>query len=275
MNSKLEEKLMQYEKNNPITNKQELLQAVESILKEEESKKANKQDIDLIDEAVDIILTLNGVDIENLNRDANVLTHKILNEVHGNSSPLNLKKQKRVCLKWLIPVAAILSLLISATIVAYAMGYDVLSMTNRSFKQLKEKIWYNNNDTSIIISNDNRIYKDVEEMIEKEAFENLLWPSQIDGLKYEKDITVADYGDYLLVMCAFDFHDEIVNYSIKSLCTDSFGGETPLLIGGHEVYLCEIENMYQADIINNNNLYTVTSSKLDTIESFIKILEEK
>lgn len=265
---------MQYEKNTPIENKQELLQAVELILKEEESKKTNKRDIDLIDEAVDIILTLNGIETEKLEHEANVLTDKILNDAHNKAFSLDLKKTKKVRTKWLIPVAAILSLILSINVLAYAMGYDVLSMTSEAFKQLKERIWYSNNDKSIIITDDNRVYKDVEEMIEKESFESLLWPTQIDGLKPNGDIKVTNYDNELEIFCKFDKSGKTIEYSVTMPSSYPIVDLDLIKIGQYEVAVYDYEDKYQADMIYNENGYSIIAQDKEVLEYFIKNLKE-
>ncbi len=273
MNSKLEEKLMQYEKNTPIKNKQELLYAVESILKEEESKKSSKRDIDLIDEAVDIILTLNGIDAENLEHDANVLTDKILNEANKRVT-FGTTKSKKASIKWLAPIAAIISLFLSINVIAYAMGYDLISMTNDAFKQLKEKIWYSNNDSSIIKTSDNRVYKDVKEMIENESFENLLWPAQMDELKFVGDIEVIDYDNELEIICRFDRFGNAIEYNVIFPAEYNMDNLDLIKIGEYEVNVSNHENKYQANLIYKGNGYLITAQDNENLEYFIKNLKE-
>lgn len=273
MHSKLEEKLMQYEKNIPVTDKQELLNAVEVILKEEESKKPDKQDIDLIDEAVDIILTLKGIDSEELENEADVLTDRILNEAHDKVASGAVKPRKPR-LKWLIPVAAVLSVIISVNVVAYAMGYDLLSMTSAAYKRLKEMIWYSNDDNSIIITDDNRVYKDVEEMIEKESFENLLWPSQTDEIKSDGNIEVNNYDSELVIFCRFNMAGNSIEYSVTMPSRYPMTDLDLMKIGKYDVALYDYDNKHQADMIYKGNGYTITVQNKEDLEYFIKNMEE-
>ena len=131
MSSKLETKLLQYEKSTPISNDDELIEAIESIISNEESVPIEERDFDLIDEAVDAILSLKKVDIEQLEDSAEKITDRYFDEIQTQRGEL-VKKTKTVRLKWLIPIAAIISLLTIITVVSYAFGYDLISMTKEA-----------------------------------------------------------------------------------------------------------------------------------------------
>lgn len=269
MNSKLEEKLLQYK----IENKQEMLNAVKSILKEEESKESNEQDIDLIDEAVDAILSFDGVDTDELDAEADELADKIINESGEKAVTTKPKKNKVIRIKWLIPVAVIISLLISATIVGYAMGYDVLEMTNSAFKQLKKHLWYDDGKTSIIVTDDVVEYTTYDEMLEKEGFDHLLWIQASESNC--STIKVFDFGEYKEIYCELTLSGEAVDYSIKIPQFFDVSNADPIRIGSFDVCVYEYDGIYQANFYYEGNTYTIETSSYDTLQNFIENLKEK
>ena len=118
MNSKLEEKLIEYEKKSPITDERELLQAVKAVL-EVESKKTEK-DTDLIDEAVDMILKLCGADTDRLALDADDLTAEILNRSRRDAEIIKYRRPKVKKHKRIILAAAAALFAVTAAMSIYA-----------------------------------------------------------------------------------------------------------------------------------------------------------
>lgn len=275
MNSKLEERLTQYEQSTPISSNQDLLHAVESILKEEESKKATEQNIDLIDEAIETILTLKGIDIDQLNCKADAVAAKIIDDVHKNDVTESAKRRNSVRVKWIVPIAAILFMLISATLIAYAMGYDILGMTGEAFNQLKQKIWHDNGNTSIIITDTRREYVSYEAMIENEGYANLLWPHTIAEGNYIGDICVEDYAEYREIAFSFNYGESVCEFSLCSSSENPYYNRELVQIGKLGVILSEYDKIYQAEFYYEENLYVIKASSYETLETVLNNLEVK
>ena len=163
MSSKLEEKLLEIEKENPISNDEELINAVKSIIDKEEALSVEERDFDLIDEAIEAVFLLNDVDIEHINKRAQKTTDDFLEKIRTvNQSAVKNKKNKSFRLKWLIPIAAVVSLMIVGTVTAYAFGYNSFNMSKDAIVQLVEKVLYRQGDTDIIVTSNVKKYDDFE-----------------------------------------------------------------------------------------------------------------
>ena len=66
-----------------------------------------------------------------------------------------------------------------------------------------------------------------------------------------------------------------IKYTVKlSYVYPALEQET-LSIEGLDVYLCKYEDLYQADIVYKENTYTIVANNYESLENFIKNLEEK
>lgn len=70
MSMNLEDRLLQCENNNTITNDKELIEAIESLLEKEQSLPAEERDYDFIDEAVSTLISLNAAGLSEEDADA-------------------------------------------------------------------------------------------------------------------------------------------------------------------------------------------------------------
>ena len=76
MSSELENRLLQYEKSASISTDEELIKAIECILSNEESLPFEERNFDLIEEAIDAVLSLQKIDIEQLEKSAEIVTNR-------------------------------------------------------------------------------------------------------------------------------------------------------------------------------------------------------
>ena len=197
MSSKLEEKLLEIEKENPISNDEELINAVKSIIDKEEALSVEERDFDLIDEAIEAVFLLNDVDIEHINKRAQKTTDDFLEKIRTvNQSAVKNKKNKSFRLKWLIPIAAVVSLMIVGTVTAYAFGYNIFNMSKDAIVQLVEKVLYRQGDTDIIVTSNVKKYDDFDVFLKEEDTSQLLLPYELPkDYKIDK-IRVEDYEIY-------------------------------------------------------------------------------
>ena len=110
---KLNEKLLKIEETTPITNNTEMYRVVKKILDKEVRKIINK-DFDLINECIEILLSLQGYEIEQV--DALAKKH----QYQSNEKP----KNKRFNKKFIIAAIVILSVLVLTQLIAMAFGYN-------------------------------------------------------------------------------------------------------------------------------------------------------
>ena len=124
MTDRLEEKLRQFENGRSISNKSELEEAINSIIESELSNTDDLVDFDLIDEATDFLLYLDGKDDDALEYDIERIIDSIIDkqktqkqhEFSKNSSYKITSKKNGVRKKWIIPLVAVISILAAIVI---------------------------------------------------------------------------------------------------------------------------------------------------------------
>ncbi len=275
MSSKLENRLIQYEKSTPISNDEELIKAIETIIGEEETLPYEDRDFDLIEEAVDAVLSLKGVDIGLLEECAEEITDVYFNEMQDDEANIVKKsKTKSVRLKWLIPIAAIVSTLIAGAMVAYAFGFDLIEMTKKAYAQLVEKETYEEGDHELIITSDCKKYRSVPEFLENEEVDALLLPYDLPEEFSIDSIQISDYGEYAEISLLISNEESDTNIIIKTPETDiiSDNEETKFVIGNYHVNYYQYDGKHQADFVYEGNHYILISSSYNSLEKIIESL---
>ena len=274
MSSKLENKLMQYENNTPISNDNELIQAIKSIISNEEALPYDKRDFDLIEEAVEAVLTLQDVDIEQLEECAEEITDAYFNEAQDDEANLVKKsKNKPVKLKWIIPIAAILSILVAGTIAAYALGYDLIEMTKKAYSQLVEKESWKEGDHELIITSDRKEYSSLSAFLENEEVGALLLPYDLPEEFSIDSIQMSDYGEYKQIVFAFIGEESAHSIIITTpYIGENNNIESENIIGNYHVSCCQYDDKHQGEFLYENNQYVVVSSSYDNLKIIIESL---
>ena len=142
MYQKLEDRLKLYEHNHPIKDDDGLIAAIESILNEQDSLPIEKRDFDLIAEATDSILKLQGY----RESDRATMAEEAANSVKArialqkgiatNGKPQN---KHRSVLRWIIPLVAVLAMTTVAVCASPSSRLAISEMTNRIFSSIKPK----------------------------------------------------------------------------------------------------------------------------------------
>ena len=216
MSSELENRLLQYEKSASISTDEELIKAIECILSNEESLPFEERNFDLIEEAIDAVLSLQKIDIEQLEKSAEIVTNRYFSEIQTPNAKIAKKlTSKSVKIKWLIPIAAIISILVAGTIVAYAFGYDLIEMTKKAYAQLVEKESYEEGDYALIITSDHKEYHSLSEFLDNEEIDALLLPFDLPEEFNIDGIQVYDYGEYRKISLSILNNESDINISIK------------------------------------------------------------
>lgn len=277
MSSELENRLMQYEKSTPISNDEELIKAIESIIGEEETLPYEKRDFDLIDEAVEAILTLQDVDIGQLEESAERITDTYFNGMQTDKTDIVRKsKAKSVKLKWLIPIAAIVSILAASMIVAYALGYDIIEMTKKAYTQIIERESYEEGNDEIIITADRKEYQSLSEFLANEEADELLLPLDLSDEFSIDGIKVTYYGEYTEVIISVLYEDSSHILQIKAPGVDIVDAneDAKQIIGNYPVDYCQYEDIHQAQFMHEGNYYTVISASYNSLEKIIESLRK-
>lgn len=277
MSTKLENRLIEYEKSSPISNDDELIKAIKSIISSEEALSYDVRDYDLIEEAVDAVLTLQGVDIGQLDECAERITDAYFNEIQDAETKIvKNSKAKSVKLKWLIPIAAVLSILVSGTIVAYALGYDLIEITKRVYAQLIENKSYEDGDNELIITSDSKEYYSLSEFLENEEADKLLLPYDLPTEFSTDYIIVTDYDQYKKILFSISGGDFVHSIEIEipapNITNSSEGSKQN--IGNYTVNYYQYDNEHQAEFIHEENYYTIVSSSYNSLEKIIESLRD-
>ena len=167
MNSKLEERLYLYERDHPIHSDQDLLTALEAILDEQDSFPVEQKDFDLISEATEFALHLQGYSDEQLNEMANASRKRILDRIHGKSIPAKrgVSKSLRSRLAWIILVAIVGTIAITS-VSASISGINILSATKQFIVSLVNRNIISLNNQDYTASGDYMTFSSIDELME-------------------------------------------------------------------------------------------------------------
>lgn len=277
MNEKLERLLSEYEKVKPITNDAELIEALEQLLSVENSRSIEKMDVELINEIVELLLMLQNVDLEKLDEHSRLITEEYLEKLREENTDRKVipKKAKTIGRKWILPLVAVLSLMMITSIVAFAFGTDIASMSTEFFKDLKDKLWYESVDNKIIKTDEYTEYYSFEKFLEdNDIADQILLPYGLfDEIKVNR-IRVSNYGNYKRVLIAFQMYEGQgeLQIEIPNQSNYDFSDKTTAIYD-FDVYHYSFDNQHQGLLMFEKNLYTITVPSYNIMETIIYNLE--
>lgn len=264
MSSKLEEKLTLYEKSVPVTNDEELISAVEAILNSEESLPYDQRDYDLIEEATEVVLSLQGVDINQLKQDAKAIRTKAIPS-----------KERKIHFgfKWFVPLVAMISLF---SIMAIGVTGWLENYHFTDYKNLEEKTLYTDEDSDFIMTNDYIHYYSFDEFLTDDIVNEILLPYAMFDEMAVNTILVADYGEYISVklIVNMDGDEQIISVETPRYHGYDFGSLTTP-IGNFQVWVIEYDGMYSANFEHEGDLYSFNVTSYEILENLIKCMEEQ
>lgn len=268
MNNKLESRLAEIGKRVPIENDRELYDAVLGIIDEERAKKPEERDFDLLEEAIDFSLSLEGADGEKISSDAAAVGERALSSVpeekKGRTAPLRAK--------WIIPVAALLAVLLAAAVGAKVFDLSIFGRDARD--AVRDEILEGGDD---VFEKDGWEVYVGEEMEKVHSLVELDAAISRDGLLlpygYEygvTDISTADYGDSYRITIKTDV-------GLVDVKTDTgWGNASPTFVrtGRYDVVYSHYDNVYQGEFVYNDCMYCITSETEEGLEILIASMEE-
>ena len=256
MSMNLEDRLLQYEKNNTITNDKELIEAIEGLLEKEQSLPAEERDYDFIDEAVSTLISLNSAGLSEEEADAisERAMKRCLNRISENEAKKKERsatKGSRLRLRWLIPAAAIMTML-TITITAYAMGFDLLSMSKQAFDNLLEKTLYKNGNYELVKTSDFDEYASIQEYLDSNPDAVLLLPNEIgkDG-----SVVVIDYGSYTVISIDYGLGKDDISLTIRTSEDRDLKDLQTEIVNGIPVHYTMYNDIYQGEFSYEKNYY--------------------
>ncbi len=269
MNNKLESRLADIEKSRPINNDSELYEVILGIIEEERAKRPEERDFDLLDEAIDASLALAGKEEDSVLSDSETVMERALAAVPEDREP----RYAPARVKWLIPVAAILAILLAAAVGAKVFDLPFFGREERD--AVREEI-LDLTDGTVFEKDGWEVYVG-EEMEKVNSLVELDAALSRDGLllpyRYEDgvtDISTADYGESYRITIQTDV-------GLVDVKTDTGWGNTSpafVRIGRFDVVYSHYDNVYQGEFVYNDCMYCITSETEEGLEMLIGSMEE-
>ena len=269
--SELEKRLAAFDDVSPILNDTQLKAALNKIIEETEPK--TDADIALIDEAVDMLLELENVDVDELELSSKVWGEKYKAE-HKFSPAIKFKKsRKSIKIKWLMPVAALLSILFITVIISSAAGIDVWQITKEAYINITEKIEQLINGSSVVSTKDCGDYNSLSELTEKEDIYDVLLPINLqEGYVFRK-IFVGDYGDKSKITINIVCEDvEISTIIITTSYSANYDEKLLSDFYGYKVQESNYDNIYQIEFDYGDNHYRIKAFDYEDLIHITKSL---
>ena len=277
MSSKLEERLLQFEKQQKIVNDEELLQVLEQIIDAEEALPLEERDAELIEEAVQFAVSLKYDDLgdEEVSEIAERIDPKrLIAEASKSRGAKSVSPKRKMKLRWLIP-AAIVSVLLVVTIGAYALGYDLFGMAREAFAELGNKDPYKQDQDDIIKTDDYGTYYSLEEFEKQTSYSDILLPYGLANEYVIEEIIAFNYGESTQITFFMTFNGTQYETSItlpNSIDLSKFEAEK---IADYDVVISEYDSLFQGEFVYKGNYYVVQTNSLENLKKQIEGMEEK
>ena len=273
MYQKLEDRLKLYEQDHPIKDDDGLIAAIESILNEQDSLPIEERDFNLIAEATDSILKLQGYresDRATMAEEAASSVKARIAHQKGITSNGKLQNKHRSVLRWIIPLVAVLAITTIGVFASPTNRLAISDMTNRIFSELKAKTTLHEDNINLEITQDIVFYDSFREL--STAFKDtIMLPFDIEDELHNLSIEVADYGDSCGITILFDYEGLPYSFTISK---QWHGNGEALLpdtrIGEFDVALSELNGNYIAEWLRGLDLYQVKAKSVDSLEPIIK-----
>ena len=270
MSQKLEERLLLYERDHPIRNDQELIAAIQYILSEQDSLPIKKKDFDLIAEATETVLKLQGYSEEQLTEMADEAVSSLKARLSSQQDTPSAKpKTRRRVLRWLIPVAVILVLTTVAVFASSTNRLAISEMTRHIFDSLTPKTVYHEDNIDLVVTNDIQTYVSFEEL--SAAYDSLLLlPFELENKIQNLSILVSDFGESKDIDIVFDYRDFLCGITItpsEQIAESTTIGTTT--VGEYSVVLQDFGDYTSAHWTYNQYYYQVNAKNTDDIKSII------
>lgn len=270
--SRLEEKLAEYEEKIPITDDEELLCALNTIIEEQNALPPEEKDAPLLNEAVNAALSLRGEDLAGLEkRSREIATKNIATKRKKHpSSPLIVRLGRHG-----IAIAAALTVIIMTSVIGFTAGLDWIS-------ELYMRIM-NLDDGEVIVANESREYESIEAMVDELGVSGVLLPHTLpDGMEIQMITSQISYakpieGEEAVYSCMFDIRTSgDGSWQEVWIETENIGttaeGETRE-IGGREVTYYLDGARHCAFFCHDGYTYSVSATEYSELEAMLKALK--
>lgn len=269
--SELEKRLAAFDDVSPILNDTQLKAALNKIIEETEPK--TDADVALIDEVVEMLLELENVDVDELEQSSKAWGEKYKAE-HKVSSVIKVKKnRKSIKIKWLMPVAALLSILCITALVSCTAVFDVWEITKAAYINITEKIEQLINGSTVVSTKDRGDYDSLEEMAQKEGLKDILLPVNLNEGYFVSRIHVGNYGEKKDVAIDISHHKEKIGIiRIRTSFPVQLDENVLIDFDRFKVYQSQYDDIYQFEFNYDENYYRISASDYDDLIEITKSL---
>lgn len=275
MESKLLERIHEIESVAPISSDEELIVALDRIIEKEEELPWKKRDYDLIEEAIEYKLRLEGVDTEECERRANELSKQILQKINNEQKGKTTYRQRPRLRRVACALAAVLTLL-ALTVGTYAFSPSFRDFTNKMYNQLKDKTWYHSDNTDYIITHDTLTFSSLDDLAKDERFSSMALPYDLPDDFVIRDIQVIDYGDILQTTIMIHNEGQSSSVCIMMPSSEIFDDVDTVKIGNYDVLVKQEGDHYQGSfVICDGCVCHVESESAETLTTVIKSINRR
>lgn len=274
MNSKLEERLYLYERDHPIHSDQDLLAALEAILDEQDSFPVEQKDFDLISEATEFALQLQGYSDEQLTEMANASRKRILDRIHGKSIPAKrgVSKSRRSRLAWIILVAIVGALTITS-VSASILGLNIIDATKKYILSLTRKASVTQNEKTLTRTDEIVYFDSIQDLARRYEDLNIETP-HIIGEDYSSDIYSIDFGEWIQLDIKIEFSSPSNSALIEICIPTSIDNKLSSSDSTNRVQFTSLSNNeYLAEYSTENATYTITCNSYSRLKQIVNSME--
>lgn len=213
----LEEKLLMIEAKKPFHNDEDMISAIEGILKKEYRKKDSRQNIILINECLDTLLMMRGYDIDKLNRYIESTQEEALNrineKIHLKQAKVKTHAKPRRYRFAFVSMCVVVTLVLMS-VAGYAMGFEPIRRIINDLFNITVGGSISEGDREYIRGGETVYFGTIEELIEESQL-TILYPTYLpQGITLNKigDRTGANNNSTF----TFEFSNDALSYIIDT-----------------------------------------------------------
>ena len=280
--TKLEKKLLKYEKKNPCRTDADIARALRSVIDRERNKKFLRPDEELISEAADAFILLAGVDKGEIARASERVRERVFARAAETEDPAPASGfAPHRLFKWLIPAVILITVAAATAVMAYryipaSTGYKEFMKEMEPIDTAKVGEKYTLEDGREIIKGPKMKKMKVDNLEELEEFMDT--PGLILPYCLPEGYTVrVDYiADFNITKAAeLTVSDGKQNSTIRIDTNESWEVELELeRIGKYDVYAMELDGKYWGQFMYKDNSYRIETPTKEILEIIINSLEE-
>ena len=273
MESKLLERIHEIESVAPISSDEELIAALDRIIEKEEELPWKKRDYDLIEEAIEYKLKLEGVDTEECGRRADELSKQILQKVNKDHKRDTICRSRSRFRRVAFILAAALTL-VALTVGTYAFSSSFRDFTNKMYNQIKDKTWYHSDNTDYIITHDTLEFSSLDDLASDKRFESLALPYKLPQ-KYEiVRIEANDFEEFLRITISIQMESQSYALHITIPSSENIEEDKTIKIGDYDVVVEENSDCFRGMFkTNNTTYYQIEAHSMESLSEIINSLK--